>query len=262
VIPSYISRDSIIHRLDPRTKLIWLFVMYTVVLFFDHPTVLLSLFMLVVALWFAARLQANTLWGLLRPFFGMALLIILIWIVFFPGKTVLYEVPYIHLKITLESSIHAVGVALRFLILLSTTYLVLLTTRICDITLGLRKFGLPYMVGFLFAASIGFLPVILSKLNEIMESQKSRGVELEKGNVITRAKNLMAVLVPLVFTSIQKAKVLGYALEVRAFGASKHRTFMRDTRMKTLDYIALALIVGLFIVSIYLRKLGYGIVRV
>ena len=220
MIPSYVSTGSVVHRLDPRTKLVWLLVMYTIVLFFDDPIILSAFFLMVVIIWLISKLTMKMLWDLLRPFAGMALLIVLIWVVFFPGETVIYEVPYIHLKLTFESVAHAIGVALRFLILLSSTYLVLLTTRICDITLALRKFGLPYTVGFMFAASISFLPVIIGKLNEIMESQKSRGVELERGSIVGRAKNFITVLVPLVFISIKKAKLLGYALEVRAFGAS------------------------------------------
>ena len=260
MITQYIATKSSIHNLDPRTKLIWLFIMYTVVLFFDHPVFLTIFFIYILLIYSIANIPGRTIWASIKPFTILAIFIVLIWVIIFPGTKVIFRIPYINFPISLESIMHATSMAIRFLSLLSATFLLLFTTKISELTIGFRKFGLPYTASFLFAGSIRFIPVIMDDLNTIMEAQKCRGLDLESGSLLSRAKSIIIMLAPLIFTSFKRVKTLGYSLETRAFDAVNKRTSLIEIKFKSTDYLVILLNILLLIVCIFLRLEGYGIV--
>jgi energy-coupling factor transport system permease protein len=220
-----------------------------------------AIFLSILLVAFLSKTLKGTL-GFIRPFAVLILFIVVVWVFLFPGTTQIYEISIstLTLRITLESLLHGFGVALRFLSLLAATYVLIATTRIGDIVLATQKLGIPYTVGFLFAGTIRFLPVILDEFNTIADAQRSRGVDIGGSNVITRARRIMVVLVPLLVSSFKRVKLVGWALQTRAFGATAHRTFLRDLRAGYGDYLTLAINMVALGVCVWLKLHGFGVV--
>jgi energy-coupling factor transport system permease protein len=255
----YIPGSSPIHRMDPRTKLTWLAVIYTVVLLFDHPFFVGLILLSVLLIAGLGRILRPCL-KFLSPFGIFCVFIILVWTLIFPGQTPIVVIQSLNFSITVEAVLHGLGVAFRFLSLLAVTFVLISTTRIGDLLLASKKIGIPYTIGFLFASTVRFLPVLLDEFDTILDAQRSRGLRIEGPSIISRARNLLAVLVPLLLVSFKRVKLVGYALETRAFGASKERTFMRDLKPGRRDAVMLVFCATFLVTLVLLRLAGYGLV--
>ena len=133
---------------------------------------------------------------------------------------------------------HSVAMALRFMALLTTSSFFFLTTSPDDFGLALEQMGVPYSVCFVFTAALRFVPVMAREIRSIMDAQMSRGLELQKGNLIKRAKNFIPVLIPLFIMAIRRSIEMAEAMESKAFGFSKKRTHYRELEWKLRDSFA------------------------
>jgi energy-coupling factor transport system permease protein len=154
------------------------------------------------------------------------------------------------------------GYGIRLLSVALLTLGLIMTTPQRDLILGFIKMGMPYGIGLTLTIALRYIPTLYILAQTIMDAQKSRGLELEKGNFIQRAKNTVPILIPLIVASIKTAHELSIALESRAFGASKRRTFLYNIKMKARDYIALGIVSALFFLAVYARYfLGIGYIE-
>ncbi len=135
-----------------------------------------------------------------------------------------------------------------------------MTTTQKELVLGFVRLGLPYELGLTLTIALRYIPTLYWLARTIMDAQRSRGgLELDKGNLLTRMRKMTSVLIPLIVASLKTAHELSIALESRAFGASKKRTFLRDLEMKPRDYAVLALLLVGFSLALYARYvLGFG----
>jgi len=136
----------------------------------------------------------------------------------------------------------------------------IMTTSQKDLVLGFIRMGMPYEIGLTLTIALRYIPTLYMLTQTIMDAQKSRGLELEKGNFFQRARNTVPVLIPLIVASIKTAHELSIALESRAFGASKRRTFLYDIKMEMKDYISFGVLIVLFLFALYVRyylEIGY-----
>ena len=124
-----------------------------------------------------------------------------------------------------------------------------LPSELSDLMVFLK---LPYTVAFIFTASIRFIPVLVDDVRNIVDAQKSRGLELEKGGIMERVKKYIPILVPLIVHSIRRSQQLAEALESRAFGSSKKRTSLYSPSFSVYDIV---FIVGVTLVLLILYQL-------
>lgn len=246
----YIERDSLMHRLDPRVKIFSSLLGIVAVVLFNSPSALLVIFLsLVISLRFLAKITLNEQWKVLKPLTPLMVITMVIW-------------PFI-LKPPLFGLFVGLGYALRLGSLALITFSLLLTTKQRDLILGFIKLKMPYEIGLTLTIALRYIPTLYALTLTIMDAQKSRGLELEKGSFLKRAKNTVPVLVPLIISSIKTAHELSIALESRAFGAGKKRTFLYEIRMGKKDYIALLLVLLLFAVAVIFRyKFGIGYIKI
>jgi len=115
------------------------------------------------------------------------------------------------------------------------------------------KLRIPYMYSFAFISAIRFTPILAEELQTIMDAQRSRGLELDRGNPIKRIRRYIPILVPLIVNVLRRSYELAEAMEVKCFGASKKRTFLRELKMKPRDYIVLAITLLSLAFAIYAR---------
>ncbi len=247
----YLEKDTFFHRLDPRTKIITLVVFFVIILYFENPLWIAPVTILVLLHGFASRSMTN-----LRPVRYILLILavssILLWNIFAHGTTTLFWI------IKLESFSYSIGRTLVLLSLVIEGIVFLSTTRYEELTLGLIRLGLPYRVGFAVSTSFRMIPMIVTSTYAVAQAQRSRGLDLDRGNVISRIKKYLPLLVPVFLSMIRSTNTFVMALESRGFGSRKRRTFYLQIGLKKKDVAWLAWLVVVFAAATYFKLAGYG----
>ncbi len=245
----YIERDSILHSLDPRVKLVGSAFTVILLLLFNSPWVLIPLFFVAILLVsFLGKITLREQYRVLKPLFPILIITIVVW-------AFVYDPWY-------KGALIGVAYGLRLLTFGLVAFALLMTTTQRDLILGFVKLKMPYEYGLTMTIALRYIPTLYMLAINIMDAQKARGWEMEKGNIFVRIKKMSAVLVPLLIASIKTAHELSIALESRAFGAKKERTSLYTIEMKKRDYAAL-LIAGIVLgIAIYVRYgLGLGYIK-
>lgn len=145
--------------------------------------------------------------------------------------------------------------ALRFLAIVSSTSIFFVTTSPDELEHTMKWLGVPRDIVFAFVTAVRFIPVIMLDAFQIMDAQKSRGLELEKGNFVKRIRNMVPILVPLVVNSVVRSGELAEAMESRAYGATPKPTSLYKLRLTRKDksVMLVSLLFFVAVLYIYLR---------
>jgi len=236
--------SSPIHRLDPRVKSLFVSVLFVSTIIFSDLLPLLVLFFVQIPILIAAKVQRE--W--LKTLRGALMLSVIIFSsnllanYFYSGRTLTTE--------TLELSL---AMTVRFIALITTFSIFFLTTSPDKLSLALEKARVPYELNFAFITAIRFVPVLADEAQTIMDAQKARGLELEKGNFIQRIRNYLPILLPLIINSIRRSLELAEAMESRAFGAMKKRSNLYELKVTKSDYFVLILSLIVLFLVLYIR---------
>ncbi len=259
----YTDKGTVIHKLNPWCKLAWIASVFILALLFDNPVYLLLLFLSTLPLVLAARIWKE--WASLMKFFLLLCLLIIVInaLASNRGSHVLYQVPFaIPLigapKITLEAILCGIGNSLRLLAIVSAFTILTFTIHPDDLMLVLMKAKLPYKSVLVTSLSTKFVPALIGDAQCIADVQRSRGLEFDKGSRIQKVKNHMAIAIPLLSNSLDRAVQVAEAMESRAFGSGKNRTFYKELTMSRLDVVTLAFAFSPAVVGIGMRCLGQG----
>jgi energy-coupling factor transport system permease protein len=236
--------DSLLHRLDPRVKFLFTLIFFASSILFLELIPLIVLFTIQVPIVLVAKIGKEWLKTLKG---GMMLAIIIfssniLSFYFFQGNQLLWSMVEYSLALTL-----------RFLVLITSFSLFFLTTSPDKLSLALEKARIPHEFNFAFITAIRFVPVLADEAQTIMDAQRSRGLELDKGNFITRVRNYIPVLLPLIISSIRRSLELAEAMESRAFGATEKRTNLYELKFSQRDYVTMMLISISISVIIYVK---------
>ena len=247
--------NTIVHRLDPRTKLI-LTLVYITALFMCKGAIgyLLMLFILFTCLTLSKIKPKAVLKGL-RPIFFIIIFTMVLNIFFIRGETVIFE--YYFIVITRESIFTAIFMALRLMMLIVGTFLLTYTTSPIALTDGLelllsplKRVKLPiHELAMMMSIALRFIPTLIEETDKTMNAQKARGADFDTGGIIKRAKAILPLIIPLFISAFRRADELAVAMESRCYHGGEGRTRMKVLRMSVSDYIALlfgaALIAGI-----------------
>lgn len=258
-IGQYIPKDSVIHALDPRTKIL-LTLIYIIVLFLIHNVfgyTLIGIFSIAVIL--LSRIPAKYVIKGLKPLLWIILFTFLLHIFMTKGEVVASLGP---LKIYREGIRQGIFMALRILYLVLTTSLLTLTTSPIALTDGIerllnpfRRIGVPaHELAMMMTIALRFIPTLLEETDKIMKAQMARGADFETGNIIQRAKSLVPLLVPLFVSAFRRADDLALAMEARCYRGGEKRTRMKQLRIHTRDYIAMLAMIMFSVVLIYVGR--------
>jgi len=230
--------SSPVHRLDPRVKFLYVFVVFAVAIMFGELLPLLVLFFVPVPFVFLAGVQRQ--W--LRSMRGASLFAIIIFATNFiftylsPGSIPGIEPPLDTASeyfLLLERSL---AMTLRFIVLVESFSIFFLTTSPDRLSLALEQSRVPYELCFAFTTAVRFVPVLAEEAQTIMDAQRARGLELERGNFMKRVRNYIPILIPLIVNAIRRSLELAEAMESRAWGATEKRTNLYVLRMRRPDY--------------------------
>jgi len=235
---------SPIHNLDPRVKFIYVIVIFVAAILFSEILPLIALFLLQIPFVLLARVQKQ--W--LRSLRGAAFLASFIFAVNIATK--FFTAGYMLTATDVEFS---AAMTLRFVVLVESFSVFFLTTSPDHLGLALEQTRIPYEFAFAFTTAVRFVPVLAEEAQTIMDAQKARGLEMEKGNFLKRIRNYVPVLIPLIVSAIRRSLELAEAMESRAWGASKKRTNLYALKLGRGDLALLAITICILAFSIYLR---------
>ena len=254
---------SLIHRLDPRTKLLGL-IIYIVALFVAKTWVsyLICLAFLVLCI-AISRIPLKSIFRGMKPLVFILLFTGILNIFFTAGETVLVD--WWIITITLEGVIRAAYMIWRILMLVSSTFLLTYTTSPIALTDGLesllsplKKLRFPvHELAMMMCIALRFIPTLIEETDKIMSAQRSRGADFESGKLMERVKALIPVLVPLFISAFRRADELATAMECRCYHGGEGRTKMKLLRYKRIDYIAFLIVYLLLAGIITLSRFGW-----
>ncbi len=252
---------SFIHRLDPRTKILFLIV-YIVALFLASDWISYGVMVLFLILAIAiSTIPVKSIFKGMKPLIFILIFTGVLNMFFTAGETVL--VSFWVITITLEGVVRAIFMTLRILMLVTGTFLLTYTTSPIALTDGiesllgpLKKIRVPvHELAMMMCIALRFIPTLIEETDKIMSAQKARGADFESGSLISRVKALVPILVPLFISAFRRADELATAMECRCYQGGEGRTKMKLLRYHHCDvtafFVALVLLGGMITLSIF-----------
>ena len=239
----YYASDSPIHRLDPRTKIIAVFV-FIIELFIVKSFVGFALCALIMGI--AVAISGVPLSFIMRGLKPILFILLFTFIlnIFMVDGTVIWSWRF--LKITIEGIYRACFMGIRLILLIIGSSLLTLTTKPIELTDGLEKLMRPltifkvptHEIAMMMSIALRFIPTLLQETDKIMKAQQARGADFESGNILQRAKALIPILVPLFISAFHIASDLAMAMEARCYRGGKGRTRMNAIHFDGGDLVA------------------------
>jgi len=255
----YIPGDSVVHRADPRTKII-LSLVFMIVIFMLNSFwtfAAMALFILMTVIISGVPVK-YTLKGL-KPLIFIIIFTAVINI-FTTGGTPLgsiFPLKYITVEgliLALKLSSRLAMVIISGSLLTFTTTPILLTDGIEKLLNPFRKIGVPaHELAMMMSIALRFIPTLLEETDKIMKAQAARGADFDTGNLMQRAKSFIPVLVPLFVSAFRRADELATAMEARCYRGGAGRTRMREIKFTQID-LRIALVAVVFISALLLLQ--------
>ncbi len=218
----YVPKDTFMDRLDPRSKFALSLSLLAASL--ASPQLTMQLVYLALATLLIAAAKRLAQWTpTLKAISPLVAAIFAANLIFTPGMPLTY----------------ATLMALRFFTVTTSFTLFFLTTTPDDLSLALEEMGVPREYTLMFTMSLRFVPTLADDVETVTAALLSRGFQLDRGNIIQRAKNYVYLLVPLIIYEVRRSLMIAEALEARAFGATKKPTRLYTLKMKKPDYLVL-----------------------
>ena len=229
----FMKKKSFLHNLDPRAKLV-LALTYTInALLFNQIIPLLIIFLSLIPLVMIGRILKQWIKSI-RGLSFLALFIIIL-------NTLFISLSF------------AVAMILRIYIMVSAFSIFFLTVDPNDLALSLISMKIPYEFAFSFSLAFRFVPTIATEAQNIIDAQQSRGYEMQKKGFVNQIKNLFPLLIPLIICSIRRAFNVAEALESRAFGSTKERSYYYTIKYTLKDWIFTFYLLMFLILWIFIR---------
>ncbi|MFC7442630.1 energy-coupling factor transporter transmembrane component T family protein [Laceyella putida] len=234
VIGQYVPTDSFLHRLDPRGKLVFVFVFMFLVFYANTWPSYLLLTLFVLAAVKMARISYSLFFHAVKPILFLVLLTSLLHLLTTKGGEVLLATPVF--------SIHEAGVmqaglmSLRLFILMAIATLLTFTTSPIEITDALEQLLKPltkvrvpvHELAMMMSIALRFIPTLWGETEKIKKAQMARGVDFESGHLLKRLMSYIPILIPLLISSFRRAEELAMAMEARGYRGGEGRSRWRE----------------------------------
>ncbi len=255
----YYPIDSFVHRLDPRTKMITIFMGMTGLLVIYDVRGLLGFTIFTFAGIWLSKIPPSLIFRNLRPFFWLFLLTFIIHIIFTEGDAIV-RIPFVNLNLTKEGISNGISYSLRLALLISVAALLTLTTSPVEITDALevlssplKRFGVPtHDLTMMMTLSLRFIPTLMMEADKLRKAQISRGVSFS-GSLIKRLKNVLPLILPLFVSVFRRADELALAMDARCYTGGEGRTRFRQLTFNIHDYLVIGG-TGLFLIFMFFLK--------
>ena len=256
-IGQYVKGDSILHRLDPRTKIFGMLAIMVALFFVNNWIGLVYAAVVVFAVLFASQVPLKFYIRGVKPLRWILLFTAAIQIFLTPGE-IIWQWDILH--ITAEGVRLAIFMCVRLVLLVMTTSVLTLTTTPIVLTDAVenllspfKRIGVPaHELAMMMTIALRFIPLLADETEKIMAAQKARGAAFDEGGLMDRARALLPILVPLFLSAINRASELAMAMEARCYHGGEGRTRLHELHYENRDRVAgilVALILALAVAS-------------
>ncbi len=248
-IGQYIPGNSIIHRLDPRTKIISLFFYMTGLFVANSTAGYLGVTFFTIGVILLSQIRIIMLLKGLKPLWIIMVLTLILHF-FITEGTIIWH--WGILKITSEGLQQGIFMLLRLIYLVTITSLLTLTTSPISLTDGIERVlkalyvPVAHELAMMMTIALRFIPTLIEETEKIMKAQMARGADFDSGGLLSRAKSLIPLLVPLFLSSFRRADELAMAMEARCYRGGENRTRMKQLVMKQRDYCTYVVVLIFF----------------
>jgi len=256
-IGQYLPGDSVVHRLDPRTKILLVIGFITSLFLVSNYLGYLIVAAFIAHITVTAKIPFKLILKSIKPLLYFILFTAIINLFMTEGRSVFH---FWFLNITIEGINLTVMMSLRLIFLVFGTSILTYTTSPIILTDGIesllkpfRKIGVPsHEIAMMMTIALRFIPTIIDETDKIMKAQSARGSDFESGNIMQRAKALIPILVPLFISAFRRADDLAMAMECRCYRGGEGRTKLKELKMAGIDAVGFgySLIVFSFIIML------------
>ena len=244
-IGQFFPGKSVIHRVDPRVKIVMVLAFIVVLFLAKGPWAYAFTIALLAAVIINSKISLRLIVKGIKPLVFIILFTAVLNMFYTPGRALW---TFGIFTITYEGVIQAVYMAVRIILLIIGTSMLTYTTSPIMLTDGLesllkpwKRFHVPvHELAMMMTIALRFIPTLIEETDKIMNAQKARGADFETGNLIQRAKALVPILIPLFVSAFRRADELAVAMECRLYHGGEGRTRLKELKMGRLDYGAIA----------------------
>ncbi len=251
-IGQFFPGNSVIHRMDPRAKLL-LDILFLVILFTTQKfTGILVGLLFIIICYVIAQIKVVMIFRSIKPIVPLIVFTAILNMLFIKGEEPLFS--WWIISIYPEGIRTAAFMLLRILTLIIgmslltyTTSPIMLTDAIESLLSPLKKIRFPvHELSMMMTIALRFIPTLVEETDKIMSAQKARGADMDSGNVLKRAKALVPVLIPLFVSAFKRANELATAMECRCYHGGEGRTRLKQLKTAPRDYVAAVIMMALF----------------
>ena len=259
ILGRYIPGSSVIHRLDPRSKLLAMFAFLLLIFWANNLITNVLIIAFVFAMVLLSQIRLSFFINGLKPMIGIILFTTFFQVFFTPGASVLWE--FWIFKVSIEGLQQALIIFIRFVLIIFFSTLLTLTTTPLSLADGiesglapLKRLKVPvHEIGLMLSMSLRFVPTLMDDTTRIMNAQRARGVDFNEGNLIQKVNSVIPILIPLFASSFKRADALATAMEARGYQGGEGRTKYRVLEWKLPDTCAVIVMI-LLGVTLYVLK--------
>ena len=254
-IGQYFPGNSVVHRADPRTKIILTFVFIVLLFLIDNPIGYVLAVGFTLFLYGIARIPVKMILKSLKPIIPILIFTAILNMFFVSGDPL---VKFWIFSISGKGIKTAITMAIRILCLIAGSSILTYTTLPISLTDGiehllrpLKKLHFPvHELAMMMTIALRFIPTLIEETDKIMCAQKARGADMESGNLLQRAKALIPILIPLFISAFRRAEELAMAMEARCYHGGEGRTRLKQLKYSKVDfgcYIIMVLLIAAII---------------
>src|SRR5579875_816284 len=265
---AYQDKGTVIHRLDPRVKLLWWLSINVTLATWNDPIFLILLLASVLIYGRVAAIPVKQGLQNMLPVLPFILFVVIANIAFWrpahpasahligyivhPGTPVVPPIPFYW-----ETLVFSIGTILRLLTIVSSALLLIKTVSPSELALAVTKMKVPPEIGMALSMTIAYIPVVVGQLISVMEAQQSRAWKVKTSNPIARFRAYASISIPTFFRSFQAAEAMAASMMSRGFGYDiDHRTELEPTQFSTLDWLMAAIFAAFMVGGFLLGYLG------
>lgn len=260
ILGRYVPGQSIIHRLDPRSKLLAMFLFILIIFWANNLVTNLIMLTFTILSISLSGLGIGFIIRGLRSMFGLILFTTVFQMLFVQGGTILFQFGLI--RVTDYSMAQAGLILMRFVLILSFSTLLTLTTTplsLADAVEALLKplklIKVPvHEIGLMLSLSLRFVPTLMDDTSRIMNAQRARGVDFDEGSIVQKIKAIIPILIPLFASSFKRADALAIAMEARGYQGGDGRSKYRQLKWQLKDTLAILVLISLGALLFFLKS--------
>ncbi len=246
-IGQYFPTNSVLHRLDPRIKIV-LTIVFIVAVFLAESFLILGICAaMVLSLAFISKVKITTYFKMLKSIWFVILLTSILNIFYIKGETALFS--WWIFTVYPEGITRAIFIAVRICLLIMISSLLTYTTSPTELTDAIERLLSPlrfiglgeavHILAMMTSIALRFIPILIEETDKIMSAQKARGSNLDSGGMMQKIKAMLPILIPLIISATRRAYDLAEAMECRCYQGGKGRTKLKQMRLAVRDYVAL-----------------------